>query len=301
VTLEFDLQNVIVTEFGVGRDDGHSTSFVAVPVNGEAQRILREMVVATWEALHKNVDHLAKYEPSEKHGNTECLYLPLNDQLSASVRELHEAANIALDSHALTDASTVSCYFVRLTDNKNRRLTALKRASQFKGILKKHLLRFVTDSLQLIEDRVFKLDNDFDVVIDSANVHILRPKAFEFIGNLEAAILKAVPHNVTSLQKDLSFVNFVSVQRFAENHPRAARYLASIREQKETKNIDMKALRKHCKDMGVEVRVVSGKLTVNEGHEMKFLEVLDRRLYGIELVKGQPERFKATSRKKISG
>jgi hypothetical protein len=32
---------------------------------------------------------------------------------------------------------------------------------------------------------------------------------------------------------------------------------------------------------------------------MGFLEVLDRRRYELELVKGLPERFRATSRRKI--
>jgi len=31
--LEFDLGNVTVTEFGVGRDEGNGQSFVAVPVD----------------------------------------------------------------------------------------------------------------------------------------------------------------------------------------------------------------------------------------------------------------------------
>jgi hypothetical protein len=34
---------------------------------------------------------------------------------------------------------------------------------------------------------------------------------------------------------------------------------------------------------------------------MDFLEVLDRRRYQLELVKGTPERFRASSRKKIDG
>ncbi|MDQ7088940.1 MAG: hypothetical protein Q9Q13_14270 [Acidobacteriota bacterium] len=55
-------------------------------------------------------------------------------------------------------------HFARLTDNKNRRLTALRRASQFKGVLKKRLIRWLDDTLKIIEDSVFKLDNDFDLL-----------------------------------------------------------------------------------------------------------------------------------------
>lgn len=299
--LDFDLESVTVTEFGVGRDDGDGQTFVAVPVDADVQTALREMVQATWAAMQKDEDGPAKYEPSEKHSSTEYLYLPLGDDLASSVRELHEAANLDIDANVLADPSDVFCYFARLTDSKKRRLTALRRATQFKGVLKNRLLRFVSDSLKLIEDRVFKLDSDFDLLVDSKNVHILRPSGFEFAGKLQEAILAAVPQNVAAIQKDMAFVEFGGLEEYASNHPRAARLLASIRGQKETKNIDKGALMSHCKRTGVEVSESNGKLIVTPGHELNFLGVLDRRLYDVELVKGKPEKYRAESRKKING
>ena len=299
--LDFDLANVTVTEFGVGKDDGNGQTFVAVPVDAEVQDALREMVQATWDAMQKDTDGPAKYEPSEKHGATEYLTLPLEDDMASSVRLLHEAANLAVESTALDDPSDVFCYFVRLTDKKKRRLTALRRATQFKGVLKKRLIRFVTDSLKLIDDSVFKLDSDFDLVADSANVHVLRPSGFEFAGNLQQAILDAVPENIKSIAKDLAFVAFDGIETYAGKHPRAARYLTSIRGQEETKNIDKALLKKLCKETGVEVAEAKGKVTVTAGHEMGFLEVLDRRRYEVSLVKEKPERYRAASRKKLNG
>lgn len=299
--LEFDLGNVTVTEFGVGRDDGDGQTFVAVPVDADVQGALREMVQATWDAMQNDEDGLAKYEPAEKHGSTEYLYLPLTDEMASSVRELHEATNLDIAGGALDEPADVFCYFVRLTDKTGRRLTALRRASQFKGVLKKRLIRFVSDSLKLIDDDVFKLDSDFDLLVDSTNVHILRPSGFEFAGKLQQAILEAVPGNIKAIRKDLTFVDFAGIEAYAAKHPRAARYLASIRGQAETKNIDKAALKKLCKSTGVEVSESKGKITVSAGHEMGFLEVLDRRRYELELVKGQPERFKAGSRTKLNG
>lgn len=297
--LDFDIENVTATEFGVGRDEGNGQTFVSLPVDADVQNALCEIVLATWQAMQKDTDDPPRYEPSEKHGSTEYLHLPLNDDLAASIRELHEAANLPLDADALADSATVFCYFARVTDEKGRRLTALRRATQFKGVLKSRLLRFVTDALKLIEDRVFKLDNDFDLLVDSQSVHILRPSGFEFAGQLQDAILNAVPKNVAALQKDLAFVDFAAVQAYAGAHPRAARYLASIRAQKVTKNIDKNALKRLCKDTGVEVKESKGKLLVGNDHIMGFLEVLDRRRYELELVKGTPERFRAASRRKL--
>lgn len=301
MNLEFDIGNVTVTEFGVGRDDGNGQTFVAVPVDADVQAALREMVQATWDAMQKDEDGPAKYEPSEKHGATEYLYVDLADDLASSLRELHEAANLDIAAAALEDPSDVFCYFARLTDKKQRLLTALRRATQFKGVLKKRLIRFVTDSLKLIDDRVFKLDNDFDLLVDSASVHILHPSGFEFAGELQQAILDAVPENIKAIRKDLAFVDFGGIEEYVGKHPRAARYLASIRGQEETKSIDKAALKSLCKRTGVEVSESKGKVIVSIGHEMGFLEVLDRRRYEVSLVKEMPERYRAASRRKING
>lgn len=301
--LDFDLEKVTVTEFGVGRDDGDGQTFIAVPVDADVQTALREMVQATWDAMEKDEDGPAKYEPSEKHGGTEYLYLPLADELAASVRELHEAATLDIHAAALADPSDVFCYFARLTDQKKRRLTALRRATQFKGVLKSknRLVRMLDDTLRIIDDTVFKLDNDFDLLIDATNVHILRPSGFEFTGKLQQAILDAVPENIKAIGKDLAFVEFDGVEEYALKHPRAARYLASIRAQEETKNIDKAKLKNYCKRVGVAVKEKTGKLVVETGHEMDFLGVLDRRLYDVDLVPEKPERYRAASRSKING
>ncbi len=299
--LDFDLERVTVTEFGVGIDDGDEQTFMAVPVDAQVQAALREMVQATWDAMQSDEDGPARYDPSEKHGSTEYLFLPVGDDLASSVRDLHEATNLDVVTSALDEPSEVFCYFVRLTDKKKHRLTALRRASQFKGVLKKRLIRLLDDTLKIIEDSVFKLDNDFDLLIDSANVHILRPSGFEFAGKLQQAILDAVPQNMKAIRKDLPFVDFDGIEDYAGKRPRAARYLASIRAQEETKNIDKAALKRLCKRTGVKVTESRGKIIVSDGDEMGFLEVLDRRRYEVDLVKERPERYQAASRRKING
>ena len=301
--LEFDLGNVTVTEFGVGRDDGNGQTFAAVPVDAGVQAALHEMVQVTWDAMAAYDDGPTMYQPSEKHAGTEYLYLPLDDDLAESIRELHGAASLNIDAAALADPSDVFCYFCRLTDRKQRRLTALRRATQFKGVLKSknRLVRMLDDTLQIIDDTVFKLDNDYDLLVDAKNVHILRPSGFEFTGKLQQAILEAVPENIKVIGKDLAFVDFDGIKAYAGKHPRAARYLASIRAQAQTKSIDKVLLKKLCKQTGVAVTESKGKVTIAAGHEMGFLEVLDRRRYEVSLVKEKPELYRAGSRKKING
>lgn len=299
--LAFDLNKVTTVEFGVGRDGGNGQAFVAVPVDAKVQTALREMTQATWQAMQQNEDELTKYEPSDKHGSVEYLYLPLVDDMAAGVRELHQAVNLPMDSAALISPADVFCYFVRLTDNQQRKLTALRRATQFKGIVKKkgRLIRLLDDTLQIVEDTLFKLDSDFDLLIDAKNVHILRPSGFEFAGKLQQAILDAVPGNVAAIKAELTFIEFDGIKQYAVNHPRAARYLASILGQEKMKDIDKAALKKLCKSTGVDVSESEGKVIIADGHEMAFLQVLDRRRYQLELVKDKPEKFVAASRKPI--
>ena len=301
MNLNFDISNVTVTEFGVGRDDGHGRDFDHVTVDGNVQGALQEMAVATWEVMQAQTANPPSYEPSEKHASIEYIHLPLNDTMAEAMRNLHEANNLPPDSTALADPEKIFCYFARFTDSQQRKLTAVRRATQFKGVLKSRhrLMRLHTNALELIEDRVFKLDHDFDLLIDSENIHILRPSGFEFVGQLQEAIMAAVSTNVTLLKEDLTFVDFDVIEKYTSKHPRAARYLASIRSKNEAVNIDSERLQKLCADNGVELTVTNGTLSLEKKQVMGFLEVLDRRRYEIELVADMQEHYRAANRTKI--
>jgi hypothetical protein len=299
MALAFDFQSVTVTEFGVGRDEPGRQAFTLVPVDTSVQAALQKMVSDTWDAMMRLTDVPPEYEPAEKHASAEYVVAPLDDDLATALRQLHQAANLPMSAAALSDPKEVFCYFVRMTDSRGRRLTGVRRATQFKGVFKSHLMRLVTDALRLIEDRVFKLDSDFDLLIDDTTVHILRPSGFEFVGQLQAAVLAAAPTNVKAIRKDLPFLDFAGIEDYATTHPRAARYLASIHAQKSTKNIDKRALKALCKRTGVDIHEANGKITVQKDQVMGFLEVLDRRRYEVELIRGAPERFRAGSRRKL--
>jgi Domain of unknown function (DUF4868) len=299
MNLDFDLQNITSTEFGVGIDSAAGQQFFEVPADGDVQGALNEMVADTWSAMEAMSPSPSKYEPSEKYGATEYLYVPVTDDLAAPLMQLHDAVNLPTNAKALDDPTDVFCYFARLADAKSRHVTAVRRASQFKGVLKSRLIQLTTNALKLVKDKTFKLDSDFDLLIDSKNLHIFRPAAFEFAGKLQAAILDAVPTNVTLIQKELNFVEFSTIQTYAEKHPRAARYLASIKAQGEMKSIDKAALKRLCKRTEVDITISNGKIVVDDHNVMGFLEVLDRRRYELELVKGKPERFRAASRSRL--
>jgi hypothetical protein len=297
MTLNLSFDSIKSIEFGVGRDEDGKETFFLVPVDENVQTALKEMVEDTWGAMREEGEP-REYEASEKYASQEYVFVSTNESLVERLTALHRA-NLPINSLALKEPGAIFTYFAKLTDSKGRWVTAVRRATQFKGILKSRLLQFITDALKLVEDSTFKLDSDFDLLIDSAKVHILRPSGFEFIAELQEAIREAVPNNVASIQKDIPFVDFEIIGEYAASHTRAARHLASIRSQRETQNISQALLKRACKTHGVDLLVKNGKITVLAGSEMDFLDILDRRMYELELVEGSPERYRAGSRLKI--
>jgi hypothetical protein len=147
-------------------------------------------------------------------------------------------------------------------DRSNRRLTGVRRATQFKGIVKSRLVTLSSNALKLVSGQIFRLDPDFDLLIDSGHIHVYRPSGFEFVGELQQIILKAVKENLTEIARDLPFIDFTNVIQYAASHPRAARYIASIRDQEDTRDIDVPALRALCKATGVEITNKAGRISV---------------------------------------
>lgn len=300
MTINFDFDNVTLTEFGLGLDQDQR-SYVQVPVDGGVQDSLLEMARETYRLMTAVTTTPETYQPSEKYASTEHLILSLSDDVVTSIKELHDAANIDEDASALDAADDCFAYYVRFIDSQSRKLTAVRRASQFKGVLKKRLLikRVVDDTLEIVPDKVFKLDNDFDFLVDSNQLHILRPSGLEFTAQLQEAIMAAVQSNVDTISSEINYVNFESISEYAQKHPRAARYIASIRSQSEAHNVDKDKLKLFCQRTGVSFNERNNKLEIDDSNVMGFLEVLDRRRYEVDLVKNSIEVFRASGRSPI--
>lgn len=298
--MNIDFGNITRVEFGVGRDDGQEQAFHAVIVDCDVQDALKEMALKTWADMQSLDQEPPEYQPSEKYESREYIVLPLQSDLATKLIELHRAVNLDLDQQALNDAENIFCYFAKIKDAQGRFVTALKRATYFKGVLKSRLISYFggSDALRIVDDKVFKLDHDFDLIIDDERVHILHPSGFEFAGQLQAAILASVDGNIEALRQDLGFVRLDNVQKYVRTRPRAARYLASIRSQQDIARIDRDHLVQACLATGVQIQDTD-EIIVDEGHIMGFLEVLDRRRYEVKLVPDEPEQFRASSRRQI--
>lgn len=309
MALDFDLaqldsvEDLEPIEFGVGRDTEDGERFSRIPVDHEVQNTLAEMVLDTWTAITtQEFGEGGEYSPSDKHGSTEYLTVGLDSPLADWFGTLYHAT-FEPDAAALSEPAEIFCYFARVQSGDGRKVLGVRRATQFKGILKAQgrLLRWIDDSFYVVEDEVFKLDEDFDLLVDSSRVHILRPTGFELLGQLQQVILAGVVENVRTVQADLSYVDFSTIEAYARTHPRAARYLASISSQGGALDIDRRLLVRVCRTTGVDIQSNGNGVSVPAASVLGFLEVLDRRRFEIELVQGTPERYRATGRSKIPG
>lgn len=297
--LNFDFDSIANVEFGVGLDeDNKDRVFYLVPVDPQIQGALVDMARETLNGINRIDEEPGLYDPSDKHASLESLYVPLNDPNVASIESLHTAENLLPRPNAMQEYGKIFCYFARLTDVHGNRLTGVRRSTQFKGVVKKRLITVIDDTLILNTEPMFALDGDFDFIVDANNVFIYRPSGFEFSGQLQEAIIAAVPDNIQVLGQAIPFVNFTSIEEYASTRPRAARYIASIKSQGNQNNIDRTCLEQLCTYTGVVLEDVNGRLVVPEEDSMAFLEVLDRRRYGVDLT-GQPERYVAAARHKV--
>ncbi len=294
--LSVDLKNLRTVEFGIGIDFEDDSDFTLISVDKSVQKVLVEMVSSTVETLAGFQEGAVEYDPSEKYAAQEYVVLSLKSDYAKNLSLLHFAKNMKTNAASLNDAAHIYCYFAKITDESGKHITAIRRATKFKGILKDRLIKLVTDSLKLIEDKVFKLDQDFDLIIDDKQIHVLRPAAFEFMCSLQETVMHESSKNIAEIEKDIKFIDFSNIKEYALKHARAARYLASIRKSNESKNISKSKLINLCKTTGVKISEKNGKILVDEDNVMPFLEVLERRRYEVELVKGKPEHYKAPSR-----
>ncbi len=299
MNFDFDLENIAATELAVGRYIREDQVYSAVPSNNEVQSALEYMLNATIDQMNEISEEPQLYAPSEKYSGTEHLYIPLDNEMAELFSVVHRAANLDIDKRALEDIDSVFCYLAKFTDNSDRQLTALHRSAQFKSLGKRPILQLLDDTLTVTKNPLFKLDADFDLLVDSNRVHIFRPRSFELLGKLQESILEAVPRNVQALSSSLPFVKFDSIEEYASHHPRAAGYLASIRSQGWAEDIDKSALTKLCEATAVGIEESDGQLSIPGDQVMGFLEVLDRRRFEVELVLNSPERFRAASRQKL--
>ncbi len=297
--MSFHYENIVNVEFGVCRGRLNVGTSTLVPVDAGVQVLLRDMVGSTRTGLGLDTEapRIEAYEPSEQHDPERKLALPLTSPLATTMGTFYNVANRPLDAHAMAAPGGISAYFCVLHDQDGNKLVAIRRATQFKAVLSARLIRFVDDSLKALPDDIFKLDSDFDVLVADNTVYINRVASFEFLAEIDEQVQAAAVENTAQLGQTLPFIDFAGVSGYVADHKRAARVVAALRAREDLPATSPKNLKRECRRSGVHVRMVDGRIMPEPGHELGFLQMLDRRRYALSLVSGRWEQYEAASRK----
>jgi hypothetical protein len=143
---------------------------------------------------------------------------------------------------------------------------------------------------------LFKLDYDFDYIITNEKIFIHRVSGFESITRLNDVILERAQQNTVSLGVRLPWIDIGQLGEYTRTHMRAARLIASIVSRENLESISIELLRDECRNDGVVLEEINGKISPAEKSEFGFLNVLDRRRYHMMLIPDVDEIYEAPTR-----
>jgi len=285
-------------EMGICRESGDAEACVLLPIDVSVRENLVEMLYETYAQLEGEKE---EYELTQKYSSKEKLRLDSASAVAAKARDLWAAKNLPIDPRALDHPSDILYYFSIFRYRSGGKVLGVRRATQFKGILRarNRLVRMIDDTLHVLDDQVFRLDLDFDYLVEADQVLIVRPVGFEYTAGVESFAEEAIGLNLDDLGRTLTFIDFEPLAPFVLSHKRAARLVAALRSRSDLEHISKSKLAKVCRDNGVIVRQRAGKLVPEVGHEEGFLQILDRRRYNITLVASTVERYEAQNRRAV--
>lgn len=292
-----DFRNI---EFGICTIIEGNQAIVRIPIDDSVRGVLYDMHEEFYNSYFAIEGDPEQYQPSEKYAATEKLIIPLNNENLASLQELYNQNNIPIADVALGQiANSITYYFAIFRHKNGSKQIAIKRPSTFKGLLRKKLIQFIDDTLQVLPDNVFKLDNDFDFIIHKNNIDILHPVGFNFIANIEEEVLRSAADATRQLSVRIQFINFNYLADFVAHSKTAAKLIASIKSRDDLERTSQVKLLEKCIRIGVTVREENGQIIPEDNHIVSFLQILDRREYDFDLTVDEPEIYVASSRKKV--
>lgn len=299
--LNFDPETIgLVTLVGYFEaPGGQNPRHIQIPIAPEVQDELKVMLDVTLMKfdLPQSADQLPDFSPAEKYSGEEPCKLPLATAYMADLAAVVGLQNLPSNTNALESIDELKYYYAIFSDGQNRNLWAFRRAGTFKGVAKSKLAFIRNGLLTMVEGNIFRLDTDFDYLVDQQTIYVLRHSGFEFTTNVHAQMLRAAASNATAVVGIVSYLDLGSTSAYAQKHPRAARLLAAVRARPDLHLLDRRLLEGACQDFGIQlVQNDNGTMGPAAGHEYDFLMMIDRRAYTATLIPQQAERYEAASR-----
>lgn len=291
--LRITSQNI---EFGICLKNGTEYQYYLIPTDARFKDLLFHMLNKTYQNWKEVAEEAAVYNPANKYSSVERLILPITNTIVERIRRFYQLRNITTDARQISHIDRLFAYFCIYRTTDGKKIIAVRRAYQFKVASQQKYLSWIDDTLHYYDKKLFKIDNDFDFIITEDEIYIFRINGFEKFAHLEEIILEKASENTERLGTKITFLNIERLKKYASKHPRGARLIASIMARDDLEQTDERHLRAQCKDKGIGIETIDGKIAPLRANESKLLQLLDRRIYTLRIVKNKKETYQAGSR-----
>lgn len=131
---DFDIKSIASVNFGVALRSNGNLYFV--PTDAGLKAALKEIILGTAVALNAALGDWQAYDISEDYGQRRRVYCNRDNEYMTVFSTLFDAGALDDLTNLSEHVSDIEYYFAEITDNENRRMVGVKKATQFKGTVK---------------------------------------------------------------------------------------------------------------------------------------------------------------------
>ena len=297
---QFSSQSISSADFGAKLKEDAQLYFV--PSNDRARGALKQMMRDTVAAFDRLETDWEALDISEDYGEKRRLFADRASEYMGDIGSFYDVGALPEINNLPERLPRLEAYFAVFSDDQGRKAVGVKKSAQFKATLgaEGKLLRLTGDTLTLIDEKVVRLDQTFDVIVTEKHVFILAPRRVELLGNYAAKVAATAADKIQLIQDTVPFLDLSRIKAKIGGHPRIARLAASVAQRPDLAETDKSFVIEHARLQGVTLKEVDGRLLCNVAHEMKLLEILDRRRYQVKLTPADPEPFRASGRQRVT-
>ena len=298
ITAEFNPGDIRSADFHAALTSGER---FFVPTDAGVRNALKAILRETIDAFEGLEGDWEVHDISEDYGERRRIYASRADPLFQTMSDIFASGALAELPNLQNHLGELDYYFAKFVDQAGRMIVGVKKARNAKAILgaQNKLVRLVDNSLQLIEERVLRLDRTFDVVITADHVFILEPRPMEQVARLVEKVAASAAAKVQAIHDAVPFLDLSRVREKIARHPKLARIAHSVAAHPNLALMQRAVIEELARAHGVRFKEVNGRLLCNVTDEAKLLEVLDARRYHLDLTATGTVPYRATARQAV--
>jgi len=272
-----------------------------IPTDGGVQNALKSILRDTLNAFEAIEGEWQLHDISEDYGERRRVYAPRNLPLFEAMSQIFDSGALPELADLQNHLAELDYYFAKFVDNNGNVLVGVKKARTAKAILgaQHKLVRLIDNTLVLIEERVLRLDRQFDVLISDDHVFVLEPRSMEQVAGIVERVAASAAAKVQEIHDAVPFLDLSRIKDKIAGHPKLARIAHSVASRPDLKLMQRGVIEELALAQGIRFKEVDGRLLCNVSDEAKLMEVLDARRYHLDLTATGAVPYRATARQAV--